>query len=67
MGFIWANADFFTGMFARWYDNKQGLFIPINTAYYEHFSQNGWFIINLPYCLVLLITIFIFSSVLKEA
>ncbi len=66
IGFIWANADFFTGMFARWYNNKQGLFIPVDTTYYDKFSQHGWLIINLPYFIVLLLTIFILSKVKKE-
>jgi membrane protease YdiL (CAAX protease family) len=61
MGFIWANADLFTGMFARWYNDRQGLFIPVHTSYYNVVARQGWLLINLPYMVVLLIAVVVMA------
>ncbi len=57
LGIIWANADLFTGMFARWYDNKQGLFYPINTTHVDIMWQKSWLLINIPYIFVCILAI----------
>jgi membrane protease YdiL (CAAX protease family) len=65
-GFIWANADFFTGMFARWYNNKQGLFVAVNTEHYFAVTKNGWLLSNLSYIGVSLIAVFLVYSMKKK-
>lgn len=64
LGFIWSNADLFTNMFARWYNNQNGLFYPSGTDFYNRHANN-WLTINIPYFIVLILSIFLIFKLTK--